>query len=181
MAQLEAYPVPDADSRPPGDALHPLLLSSPSSLTTLTRTLTRLSQNFPKYMRALALRMPRVPSPQLQGHAVVDIEQRCVYHRGAPVEPEAAIVIHTHPSQSCFMSSVDLHTHASLQCMLSESFALVCAPKSDPNFGIFRLTNMPELQTVLKCTGYNAGGQLHREGSEFTSLPLPPMPARFGD
>jgi hypothetical protein len=40
--------------------------------------------------------------------------------------------IHTHPSQSCFMSSADLHTHASLQCMLSESFAVVCAPKSDP-------------------------------------------------
>ncbi|KAJ6475369.1 hypothetical protein C8R47DRAFT_1324009 [Mycena vitilis] len=60
--------------------------------------------------------------------------------------------IHTHPSQSCFMSSVDLHTHASFQCMLPESFAVVCAPKSDPSFGIFRLTDPPGLQTVLKCT-----------------------------
>ncbi|KAF8168791.1 hypothetical protein K438DRAFT_244351 [Mycena galopus ATCC 62051] len=33
--------------------------------------------------------------------------------------------IHTHPSQSCFMSSVDLHTHASFQCMLPESFAVL--------------------------------------------------------
>ncbi|KAJ6540177.1 hypothetical protein DFH09DRAFT_66371 [Mycena vulgaris] len=49
--------------------------------------------------------------------------------------------IHIHPTQSCFMSSVDLHTHVSFQRMLPESFAVVCAPKSDPNFGIFRLTN----------------------------------------
>ncbi|KAF7323792.1 MPN domain-containing protein [Mycena kentingensis (nom. inval.)] len=60
--------------------------------------------------------------------------------------------IHTHPSQSCFMSSVDLHTHASFQCMLPESFAVVCAPKSDPTFGIFRLTDPPGLKTVLNCT-----------------------------
>ncbi|KAJ6619403.1 hypothetical protein B0H10DRAFT_1913010 [Mycena sp. CBHHK59/15] len=60
--------------------------------------------------------------------------------------------IHTHPSQSCFMSSVDLHTHASFQRMLPESFAVVCAPKSDPSFGIFCLTDPPGLQTVLQCT-----------------------------
>ncbi|TFK32161.1 hypothetical protein BDQ12DRAFT_692894 [Crucibulum laeve] len=59
--------------------------------------------------------------------------------------------IHTHPSQSCFMSSVDLHTHSGFQCMLSESFAVVCAPKSNPNFGIFRLTDPPGLQTILHC------------------------------
>ncbi|KAJ7483837.1 hypothetical protein B0H11DRAFT_1862594 [Mycena galericulata] len=64
--------------------------------------------------------------------------------------------IHTHPSQSCFMSSVDLHTHASFQRMLPESFAVVCAPKSDPNFGIFRLTDPPGLQTVLQCTAKQA-------------------------
>lgn len=40
--------------------------------------------------------------------------------------------IHTHPTQSCFMSSVDLHTHSAFQCMLPESFAVVCAPKSEP-------------------------------------------------
>ncbi|KAF8179888.1 hypothetical protein BJ912DRAFT_639027 [Pholiota molesta] len=59
--------------------------------------------------------------------------------------------IHTHPSQSCFMSSVDLHTHSGFQRMLPESFAVVCAPKSNPNFGIFRLTDPPGLHTILEC------------------------------
>ncbi|TFY76569.1 hypothetical protein EWM64_g7444 [Hericium alpestre] len=35
--------------------------------------------------------------------------------------------------------------------MLPESFAVVCAPKSTPNFGIFRLTDPPGLQTILDC------------------------------
>ncbi|KAF6745470.1 Mov34-domain-containing protein [Ephemerocybe angulata] len=64
--------------------------------------------------------------------------------------------IHTHPSQSCFMSSVDLHTHSGFQCMLPESFAVVCAPKSTPNFGIFRLTDPPGLQTILHCNAKEA-------------------------
>ncbi|KAL0945895.1 hypothetical protein HGRIS_012180 [Hohenbuehelia grisea] len=64
--------------------------------------------------------------------------------------------IHTHPSQSCFMSSVDLHTHAGFQQMLPESFAVVCAPKSNPNFGIFRLTDPPGLKTILECNAKEA-------------------------
>ncbi|KAG9310123.1 hypothetical protein JVU11DRAFT_9736 [Chiua virens] len=64
--------------------------------------------------------------------------------------------IHTHPSQSCFMSSVDLHTHSGFQRMLPESFAVVCAPKSTPNFGIFRLTDPPGLQTILGCRAKEA-------------------------
>ncbi|EGO01337.1 hypothetical protein SERLA73DRAFT_159766 [Serpula lacrymans var. lacrymans S7.3] len=64
--------------------------------------------------------------------------------------------IHTHPSQSCFMSSVDLHTHSGFQRMLPESFAVVCAPKSTPNFGIFRLTDPPGLQTILDCNAKEA-------------------------
>ncbi|KIJ64913.1 hypothetical protein HYDPIDRAFT_89553 [Hydnomerulius pinastri MD-312] len=64
--------------------------------------------------------------------------------------------IHTHPSQSCFMSSVDLHTHSGFQRMLPESFAVVCAPKSTPNFGIFRLTDPPGLQTILNCSAKEA-------------------------
>ncbi|KAF9531213.1 hypothetical protein CPB83DRAFT_849571 [Crepidotus variabilis] len=60
--------------------------------------------------------------------------------------------IHTHPTQSCFMSSVDLHTHSGFQRMLPESFAVVCAPKSNPNFGIFRLTDPPGLEAILGCT-----------------------------
>ncbi|KAF8918663.1 hypothetical protein CPB85DRAFT_1373727 [Mucidula mucida] len=60
--------------------------------------------------------------------------------------------IHTHPTQTCFMSSVDLHTHSGFQCMLPESFAVVCAPRQKPNYGIFRLTDPLGLQTVLQCT-----------------------------
>jgi len=64
--------------------------------------------------------------------------------------------IHTHPTQSCFMSSVDLHTHSGLQRMLPESFAVVCAPNSTPNFGIFRLTDPPGLQAISECDVRNA-------------------------
>jgi STAM-binding protein len=41
--------------------------------------------------------------------------------------------IHTHPTQSCFMSSRDLHTQAGYQVMLPESIAVVCAPKYEPS------------------------------------------------
>lgn len=41
--------------------------------------------------------------------------------------------IHTHPTQTCFMSSVDLHTHCSYQLMLPESIAIVCAPRFEPS------------------------------------------------
>ncbi|KIP05612.1 hypothetical protein PHLGIDRAFT_107971 [Phlebiopsis gigantea 11061_1 CR5-6] len=64
--------------------------------------------------------------------------------------------IHTHPTQSCFMSSVDLHTHSGFQRMLPESFAVVCAPKSTPTFGIFRLTDPGGLQVILQCQAKDA-------------------------
>jgi STAM-binding protein len=35
-----------------------------------------------------------------------------------------------------FMSSVDLHTHSGFQRMLPESFAVVCAPKSNPKCAV---------------------------------------------
>lgn len=75
------------------------------------------------------------------------------------------------------MSSVDLHTHSGFQRMLPESFAVVCAPKSNPkyvrpsalmvsprasgtqgiiSFGIFRLTDPPGLKTILECTAKEA-------------------------
>ncbi|KAG1346897.1 AMSH-like ubiquitin thioesterase 2 [Cocos nucifera] len=58
--------------------------------------------------------------------------------------------IHTHPSQTCFLSSIDLHTQYSYQVMLPEAVAIVMAP-TDParNYGIFRLTD-PGGITVLK-------------------------------
>ncbi|KAJ5153312.1 uncharacterized protein N7482_009790 [Penicillium canariense] len=60
--------------------------------------------------------------------------------------------IHTHPSQTCFMSSRDLHTHSGYQVMLPESIAIVCAPSKTPDWGVFRLTDPPGLKTVLNCT-----------------------------
>lgn len=60
--------------------------------------------------------------------------------------------IHTHPSQTCFMSSRDLHTHCGYQVMLPESIAIVCAPSKNPDWGVFRLTDPPGLKTVLNCT-----------------------------
>lgn len=41
--------------------------------------------------------------------------------------------IHTHPTQTCFMSSRDLHTHAGYQIMMPESIAIVCSPKFTPS------------------------------------------------
>lgn len=40
--------------------------------------------------------------------------------------------IHTHPTQTCFMSSRDLHTHVGYQVMMPESIAIVCAPSKEP-------------------------------------------------
>ncbi|KAI1131473.1 hypothetical protein F5Y10DRAFT_233733 [Nemania abortiva] len=59
--------------------------------------------------------------------------------------------IHTHPTQTCFMSSRDLHTQSGYQVMLPESIAIVCAPRFEPSYGIFRLTNPPGLTHVLEC------------------------------
>lgn len=48
--------------------------------------------------------------------------------------------IHTHPTQTAFLSSVDLHTHCSYQIMLPESIAIVCSPKYQET-GFFKLTD----------------------------------------
>ena len=42
--------------------------------------------------------------------------------------------IHTHPTQTCFMSSRDLHTHCGYQVMMAESIAIVCAPSKFPEY-----------------------------------------------
>lgn len=60
--------------------------------------------------------------------------------------------IHTHPSQTCFMSSVDLHTHYSYQIMLPEAIAIVMAPKdtSSPH-GIFHLSDPSGVSVIRNC------------------------------
>ncbi|EOO01284.1 putative stam-binding protein [Phaeoacremonium minimum UCRPA7] len=59
--------------------------------------------------------------------------------------------IHTHPTQTCFMSSRDLHTQAGYQQMMPESIAIVCAPNHEPSYGIFRLTDPPGLPHLINC------------------------------
>ncbi|PSN62470.1 hypothetical protein BS50DRAFT_577372 [Corynespora cassiicola Philippines] len=60
--------------------------------------------------------------------------------------------IHTHPTQTCFMSSRDLHTHVGYQVMMPESIAIVCAPSKQPSWGCFRLTDPPGKQAILNCS-----------------------------
>ncbi|NXI50368.1 STABP protein, partial [Chloroceryle aenea] len=57
--------------------------------------------------------------------------------------------IHTHPTQTAFLSSVDLHTHCSYQLMLPESIAIVCSPKYQET-GFFKLTEHG-LQEISSC------------------------------
>ncbi|KAI8853085.1 hypothetical protein BC829DRAFT_383730 [Chytridium lagenaria] len=52
-----------------------------------------------------------------------------------------------------FMSSVDLHTHCSYQMMLPEAIAIVLAPRSTPNIGIFRLTDPMGVNLIANCDG----------------------------
>ncbi|KAM9215753.1 STAM-binding protein isoform 2-T2 [Leptosomus discolor] len=55
----------------------------------------------------------------------------------------------THPTQTAFLSSVDLHTHCSYQMMLPESIAIVCSPKYQET-GFFKLTEHG-LQEISSC------------------------------
>jgi len=59
--------------------------------------------------------------------------------------------IHTHPTQTAFLSSVDLHTQCSYQQLMPEAIAIVCAPKYQTT-GIFRLTPDHGLKFVTNCT-----------------------------
>ncbi|ORX68822.1 Mov34-domain-containing protein [Linderina pennispora] len=59
--------------------------------------------------------------------------------------------IHTHPSQTCFMSSLDLHTHFSYQQFMPEAIAIVCSPKYDPRYGVFRLTDPSGMDVIKSC------------------------------
>ncbi|XP_062159160.1 AMSH-like ubiquitin thioesterase 2 isoform X2 [Alnus glutinosa] len=60
--------------------------------------------------------------------------------------------IHTHPSQSCFMSSVDLHTQYSYQVMVPEAFAIVMAPTdTSRSYGIFRVSDPGGMSVLKEC------------------------------
>ncbi|XP_065863754.1 AMSH-like ubiquitin thioesterase 3 [Euphorbia lathyris] len=77
--------------------------------------------------------------------------------------------IHTHPSQTCFMSSVDLHTHYSYQIMLPEAVAIVMAPTdtSSPH-GIFHLSDPGGLSVIRNCE--QRGFHPHEEALDGSSI-----------
>lgn len=58
--------------------------------------------------------------------------------------------IHTHPSQTAFLSSVDLHNHYSYQLMLPEAVAVVCSPKKEQT-GVFMLTPDAGMKEIGTC------------------------------
>ncbi|CAA6654376.1 unnamed protein product [Spirodela intermedia] len=58
----------------------------------------------------------------------------------------------THPTQTCFMSSVDLHTHYSYQVMLPEAIAIVMAPTdTSRTHGIFHLSDPGGVSVIRNC------------------------------
>jgi STAM-binding protein len=73
--------------------------------------------------------------------------------------------IHTHPTQTCFMSSVDLHTHYAYQIMLPEAVAIVMAPTdtSSPH-GIFHLSDPAGVSVIRNCQ--ERGFHPHEEPSD---------------
>jgi STAM-binding protein len=60
--------------------------------------------------------------------------------------------IHTHPSQSAFLSSIDLKNHYSYQLLLKESIAIVLAPTKNPKFLFFLIIvlDILELNTHME-------------------------------
>ncbi|KAK9463791.1 uncharacterized protein V1516DRAFT_668704 [Lipomyces oligophaga] len=81
--------------------------------------------------------------------------------------------IHTHPTQTCFLSSVDLHTQNSYQLMLAEAIAIVCAPRHEPAWGVFRLTDPPGIKAVTACRRPEAFHP-HEEKNLYTTAQMPP-------
>merc|ERR1711935_231176 len=58
--------------------------------------------------------------------------------------------IHTHPTQTAFLSSADLHTQLSYQLMLPEAIAIVISPKYN-EMGFFSLTPDHGLDFIANC------------------------------
>jgi STAM-binding protein len=65
-------------------------------------------------------------------------------------DPFLVLQIHTHPSQTAFLSSVDLHTQLSYQLMMPEAIAIVMAPKFNET-GFFVLTPNYGLDYIGNC------------------------------
>ncbi|CAF1305232.1 unnamed protein product [Rotaria magnacalcarata] len=64
--------------------------------------------------------------------------------------------IHTHPTQTVFLSSVDLHTHLPYQMLMQEAVAIVISPKYNET-AIFSLTPDTGIPIISTCkkTGFH--------------------------
>ncbi|ETO15951.1 hypothetical protein RFI_21409 [Reticulomyxa filosa] len=79
--------------------------------------------------------------------------------------------IHTHPSQTCFLSSVDLHCQLSYQIMLPNAIAIVYAPK-DKTLTFTLTKNGLDVLSNCDCQGFhrhNVEG-LYEEAKHVTSI-----------
>ncbi|XP_052168748.1 AMSH-like ubiquitin thioesterase 3 [Oryza glaberrima] len=77
--------------------------------------------------------------------------------------------IHTHPTQTCFLSSIDLHNHYSYQVMLPEAIAIVMAPTDTTRkHGIFHLTDPGGMGVIHDCQ--ESGFHPHEEPLDGTSI-----------
>ncbi|KAK9863248.1 hypothetical protein WJX84_001405, partial [Apatococcus fuscideae] len=71
---------------------------------------------------------------------------------------------HTHPTQTCFLSSVDIHTQYGYQVMMEEAIAIVMAPRdSTKRCGVFRLTTPGGLKLIQNCrkSGFHSHPPTH--------------------
>ena len=86
---------------------------------------------------------------------MISCKNLVMYARDAP-HYFALSLVQTHPSQTAFLSSVDLHTHCSYQLMMPEAIAIVCAPRHDDT-AVFTLTPDYGLAYVANCrqTGFH--------------------------
>ncbi|WRX15842.1 JAB1/MPN/MOV34 metalloenzyme domain - like 4 [Theobroma cacao] len=72
--------------------------------------------------------------------------------------------MYTHPSQSCFMSSIDLHTQYSYQVMVPEAFAIVVAPTDNSrSYGIFRVSDPSGMSVLKECQEKGCQFHSHKE------------------
>lgn len=70
-----------------------------------------------------------VPVKPASDHARTDYVKMLVVNLCVCVCVFIYACLQTHPTQTAFLSSVDLHTHSSYQLMLPEAIAIVCSPK----------------------------------------------------
>lgn len=70
--------------------------------------------------------------------------------------------IHTHPTQTAFLSAVDQHCQLAYQAMLPEAIAIVCAPKFNDT-KCFSLTSDHGIPFLSKCkkTGFHPHASPH--------------------